>query len=84
MNWINIKKKKPPLDTPVLVYQLYPYGTQMKIAEYITVPSKKRPLFGVYIEREKDGTVYGGFPLDHVTHWMPLPNPPVKQGLENP
>jgi len=34
------------------------------------------PKFGSRIEREKDGTVYSGYPEDKVTHWMPLPEPP--------
>ena len=28
------------------------------------------------IQREKDGTVYSGYPEENVTHWMPLPEPP--------
>ena len=76
MKWISVRKQKPPLDTEILVFQRYPHGTDIKKGEYIRPRNKKRPVFGCDIEREKDGYVYGGFPLEHVTHWMPLPEPP--------
>jgi len=74
--WISIRKQKPPLDTEILVFEKFKYGTNMYIAEYVRPFNKKRPVFGIDIEREEDGTVYGGFPLENVTHWMPLPEPP--------
>jgi len=76
MKWVNIKTRKPPMDTEVLVFQRFRYGTHIKIAEYVRPFDKKRPVFGVDIRREKSGYVYGGFPLDNITHWMPLPEPP--------
>jgi len=76
MNWVNIRKQKPPLDTPILVFRRFKYGVGIEIAEYVRPFNKKRPVFGIHIEREKDGYVYGGFPLERVTHWMPLPEPP--------
>lgn len=76
MKWISIRKQKPPLDTPVLIFQRRRFGAGIKIAEYVEIPRKKLPKFGSRIEREKDGTVYSGYPEDKVTHWMPLPEPP--------
>ena len=81
MNWINIRKQKPPQDTEILVFQQFKYGTHIKIAEYVRPFNKKRLVFGVNTKREENGYVYGGFPLDKVTHWMPLPEPP-KRGKE--
>ena len=74
--WISIRKQKPPLDTPILIFQRRKYGTTIKIAEYVEIPRKKLPKFGSAIQREKDGVVYSGYPEDDVTHWMPLPEPP--------
>jgi hypothetical protein len=79
MNWISIKKQKPPLDTPVLVFEQRKYGTTITIAEYVRPFDKKRPVFGINIQREKSGYVYGGLSLDDVTHWMPLPEPPKRR-----
>jgi hypothetical protein len=76
MNWTNVKKQKPPLDTKILVLERFKYGTLIYIAEYIKYRHYKRPIFGSNIEREKDGTVYNGFPLENVTHWMLLPESP--------
>jgi len=76
MKWINVKKQKPPIDTLVLVYQRFKYGADIKIGEYVRPGNKKRPVFGMYIQRDKNGYVYGGYPLDYVTHWVPLPEPP--------
>lgn len=76
MKWIPIKRQKPPLDTPVLVHQLFNYGTDIKIAEYVRLYGIRKPQFADNLDRESDGTVYGGYPVNHVTHWMPLPEPP--------
>lgn len=76
MEWINVKKEKPPLDTPIMVFERFKYGDDIKIAEYVRPFNKKRPVFGIHIKREDNGYVYGGYPLDHVTHWMFLPEPP--------
>ena len=76
MKWVNIKKQKPPLDTEVLIFQLFKYGTHIKIAEFVKPFNKKRPVFGTHIKREENGYVYSGFPEENVTHWMPLPEPP--------
>jgi len=76
LKWISIRKQKPPLDTEVLVFQKFPYGTDIKIAEFVRPFNKKRPVFGIGIERDENGYVYDGFPLERVTHWMPLPEPP--------
>lgn len=84
--WIPIKKMKPPLDTEVLVFQFRPFGTDIRIAEYIRLYGVGKARFGVNLSREKDGTVYSGFPITHVTHWMPLPKPPFQKippGLVN-
>lgn len=75
-NWISIRKQKPKLDTPVLIFQQFKFGDAIKIAEFVEIPRKIKPKFGSRIEREKDGTVYGGYPEDNVTHWQPLPEPP--------
>lgn len=75
-DWISVKKQKPPLDTKILVFERLRYGNLVYIGEYIKYRHYKRPLFATNIEREKDGTIYGGYPLEYVTHWMPLPEPP--------
>ena len=81
MTWISLRKQKPPLDTPILVFQRYRYGTHIKIVEYVRPHGKGLPKFGSAIEREKDGTVYGGYPEENVTHWMLLPDPPKRLRL---
>lgn len=84
MKWINKKKQKPPLNTPILAFLQFKYGTLIRIVEYVIPMGKKRAVFGSSIQREEDGTVYGGYPEEHVTHWMPLPEPPRhKKPLES-
>jgi len=76
MKWISLRKQKPPLDTPILIFKRYRYGTIIKIAEFVRPFNKGLPKFGSHIEREENGTVYSGYLEDNVTHWMPLPAPP--------
>jgi len=76
MNWISIRKLKPPLDVKVLIFQQFKYGVTIKIAEFVRLHNKRLPKFGSRMEREEDGTVYSGYPEENVTHWMPLPEPP--------
>ena len=73
--WISIRKQKPPLDTPVLVFQRFKHGTIIRIAELVIPFNCGLPKFGIDIQRD-EGLVYGGFPAKNVTHWMPLPEPP--------
>ncbi len=75
MKWISIRKQKPPLDTPILIFKRQKYGTTIRIGEYVRPHNKGLPKFGSNIERD-NGIVYGGYPEEHVTHWMPLPEPP--------
>jgi len=82
--WIRLRKQKPPVDTPILVFrQGYDitgerYWSHTEIAEYIKPPYRKRFLFAVNLRRDKEGVVYEGFALDGVTHWMSLPSPPKR------
>ncbi|KKN21397.1 hypothetical protein LCGC14_0925820 [marine sediment metagenome] len=79
MKWISIRKQKPPLDTKVLIFQRFKHGSIIKIGEYVEIPNKKLSKFGSRIQREEDGIVCAGYPLDNVTHWMPLPEPPISR-----
>lgn len=80
--WVSLRKVKPPRDTPVLVFRHgfditgTRYWEHIGIAEYVKPPYKKRLVFATNIQREKDGTVYAGYPLGGVSHWMLLPNSP--------
>jgi len=75
--WINVRTSKPPIDTEILVFQRFRHGTHIKIAEYVRPFGRGRPVFSVNISREKNGDVYSGYPLNGITHWMPLPEPPT-------
>jgi hypothetical protein len=75
--WINVRKQKPPLDTPILLFVRYKYNPIIYIGEYVIPPYKKRPKFATNIFRASNGTLRGGFPLEEATHWMLLPEPPT-------
>jgi len=76
IKWVNVRKQKPPLDTPILLYVRYRYGSIVYIGEYVIPPNyKKRAIFATNIRRGQD-RILDGFLLEYVTHWMPLPEPP--------
>ncbi len=68
MDWIKLTEKKPPLNTPVLIfrqgYNIYDahYYTGVDIAEY-RLPQG---------QREDNGGDPGGFTYDDVVCWMPI------------
>lgn len=88
MDWIDINKQKPTLNSEVLIFcQGYDitgthYWNHYELGTYIIHPyDKRRKLFvqGISINREKDGSIYGSpWVYRGVTHWMPLPSPPSK------
>lgn len=91
MKWISLKKEKPPPDTPILVFRHgwdithTRHWQHIEIAEYVLPPRyKKRMVFGMNITRGREtGKVRDGFPLDNVTHWMLLPEPPPRLHNDN-
>lgn len=83
--WISIEEQKPPLDTPVWLYD----GNKVFIGGLIIVNVGDDPfhawastyMMNVYFE--KDGTWSADFEYDDdyfPTHWMALPTPPSKTG----
>lgn len=70
--WINIKDELPPLNTWVLVYTYQPYDIGEKRRRRET--SYRYKMDNCDIERFAcEERIYGW----KVTHWMPLPIPPV-------
>lgn len=65
MNWIPVSEHLPDDDTIVLVH----------------VPGASEPVWIGFYVSEYDDWVWaeGATIVEEVTHWMPLPEPPVKQ-----
>ena len=61
--WISVKDKKPPLDTPILgVFPCLFGGSQVFEVERINKTWTQNP---------------AGSKRRDMTHWMPLPEPPA-------
>jgi len=67
-NWISCKTKKPNKNDRVLVFSSYEGNESQHVAEYVA-----SDIFW----RGDDADIF------HVTHWMPLPEPP-KDVLNKP
>jgi Protein of unknown function (DUF551) len=65
MEWISVKDRLPPKDTPVLCYY---YDQYMDVMEYWYDNEKGKPEFF--------NPPLTAVTIEDVTHWMPLPEPP--------
>jgi len=63
--WISVKNRLPEKDTKVLIY----YHSYMDVMEYWHDTEEGKPKF------------YGppNPPIDYVSYWMPLPQPPKNE-----
>lgn len=72
MTWISVRKKLP--DQSHREYLVYPYPdfdySDKLTAEYID---------GQWIIRCEDSSAQWIMIHEHVTHWMPLPDPPATE-----
>lgn len=64
--WISVKEKMPDRDQDILAFS----------------PELKETMIGSLEETKKHGVVCFGYGIEafFVTHWMPLPEPPGKEG----
>ena len=65
VKWISINDKQKP-----------------KLGQKVLVAINKRVLILTYVEYNIDKPSFidsSGYELDGITHWMPLPNPPLKK-----
>lgn len=83
MKWISIKDKLPELETDVLVARPNQYSKKIDriIACLFDSGPEGRTWGHVYdVPRKRLSGFYWSLPavcpLDHITHWMPLPEPP--------
>ena len=67
MEWISVKDKLPDDCFEKLCYLIASNGEKYIKSSHLN-PAKK----GFYVEYTKDGYA----PIEEVTHWMPLPEPP--------
>lgn len=75
IEWISIKIEMPENGEAVLVYETYPEGTVRNAAVFPLqgFPNKVaqyRAYDNVFLDIMRDS-------LKYVTHWMPLPKPPL-------
>ncbi len=77
MEWISVEDRLPKFGTLALVcfttqVETLQYTTARYINEKVCLHSEKRcPVWYVEVSR--------GHVLRTITHWMPLPKPPLKQ-----
>ncbi|HMH10172.1 MAG TPA: DUF551 domain-containing protein [Candidatus Nitrosopolaris rasttigaisensis] len=77
MDWISVKNRLPENGQAVLIYQTYPKRTMFKCLAW--------PLIYCFHEVAEYETYRNGFVnnknnlLKHVSHWMPLPEPPKEE-----
>jgi hypothetical protein len=74
MEWISVKDKLPEFGQEVMCYQTYPKGSMFTAISWPLHCCKYKVVvygaFGDGFIDCKNNTV------KHVSHWMPLPNPP--------
>lgn len=77
MDWISVEERLPDYDEPVLTLRMSNYGDNavpVVSLERITHTDRR----GNHWEMARwPGVVT--YPIVHVTHWMPLPDPPKEQ-----
>ena len=61
MEWISVKDQLPSKGDEVLTF----YEDYFNVASILYFDDENRPHF-----------ISGSYVFDHVTHWMPLPEPP--------
>jgi hypothetical protein len=75
--WISVKENLPPIGKVCLLYQTYPKGTMFNLRadplsrNFIIIGGLRYN--GKFISYEDQYSEKG---LEHITHWMPLPEAP--------
>ena len=87
--WISVKDRLPEKDGKYLVVE---YSKTFK-KQYLNVSSfavdlHKIDKYDFYHEKDRSGfygysSEWGYFKESDITHWMPLPEPPQKEGADN-
>src|SRR6516225_11442473 len=70
MNWISVKERIPEIFKKVLVYS----PSELEDAENITVD---------FCYKNAEQEIVFDYAYKSPTHWMPLPEPPVKQTINH-
>jgi hypothetical protein len=68
MEWISVKDELPQEDVNVLLYD----GNEVFCGNHYLAKNNES-CFGT---QACDGTCYGWYEKNEITHWMPLPEPP--------
>ena len=78
MEWISVKDKMPEQGIPCLLYQTWPPETMFNCR---ADPLKRTFIKLGGLNYQKKFVLYedqySGYILEYVTHWMPLPKPPL-------
>lgn len=69
MEWITIRDKLPPQDENVILYD----GNEVFCGNHY-LSKEGKICFGIQC---CDGNCYGWYEKKEITHWMPLPEPPI-------
>lgn len=76
LSWIDVKDSLPEVGKVCLLYQTYPEGTMFNCRAN---PIERNFYFlgGLNYRKEfiSNENQYGN-PVEYISHWMPLPNPP--------
>lgn len=78
MEWISVNDKLPDKEGKYLVYETWPYGDGF--ISIATWTPKYRGTERYYKNKAiwyNYDSEYGDFEVDGITHWMPLPEPPI-------
>lgn len=68
MEWISIRDRLPPKDENILLYD----GNEVFCGDHY-FSKECKSFFGNQV---CDGTCYGWYEKNEITHWMPLPDSP--------
>lgn len=74
MNWISVKDMLPPTDENILLFD----GREVFCGDF-NIFNRGDEICHSYGTQACDGTCYGWYEKQEITHWMPLPNAPEKK-----
>lgn len=82
MKWISVKEKLPEVCEPILIFRKNP--KDIFFAEYLLPGNYPYTDHEVFLILSYPGSTRGNqekLEVEDVTHWMPLPDPPVQNNL---